>query len=152
MLVVEDGTGVAGADSFASVEYADEHNAKFGNAAWSNLQEPAKEILLREATRYLRLKYQPGFTAWPLVTYPDRLKALKDATSELAFIARGGPLMPTKTRGKKKIKIGPLEIEYDADTVSGERFTVVGALLSPLFVPLVAAPVYAPANHRTYRC
>lgn len=152
MLIVEDGTGVVGADSFASVAEADAYHVAFGNTAWASLPEATKEVLLRTATRYVRLNYQTAFTAWPLALYADRLKALKDATAELAFIARGGSLMPTKSRGKKKIKIGPLEVEYDAEAVSGERFTIVAAILAPLFVPLVPTMPYSSVNHKIVRC
>ncbi len=50
-LIVEDGTGLANAESFASVEYADEWWSRHGSPAWwtsSTLEQ--KEVALRTAT------------------------------------------------------------------------------------------------------
>lgn len=53
-LVVEDGTGKADADSYASIADADAHNAEWvGSSAWSDADPVAKERALRRAARFV---------------------------------------------------------------------------------------------------
>ncbi len=52
-LVVEDGTGLDDAESYASVEDADDYLANRGYTNWADLDEPEKEQCLRRATEYM---------------------------------------------------------------------------------------------------
>jgi hypothetical protein len=76
----------------------------------------------------------PGFYG----TYDYRDSAvipqeLKDAISELALIASTTSLNPTQTQVKKRVKVGPLEVEYDVNSPQAHRFiaatTKIGTLL-----------------------
>jgi hypothetical protein len=60
-LVVEDGTGLANADSYASVAEADAYAVSFGRTEWTPLAvTTVKEVRLRKATQYIDLMWQ-----WP---------------------------------------------------------------------------------------
>lgn len=53
-LIVEDGTGVLGAESYASVADADDYFALYGvPAKWAAADEPTKEVALRNGTRFV---------------------------------------------------------------------------------------------------
>ena len=60
--VVEDGTGLATANSYPSVAEADEHWENYGTvaerAAWSGSSTADKQDALREGTRYIDNRYQ----------------------------------------------------------------------------------------------
>jgi hypothetical protein len=58
--LVEDGTGLAAANSYTSVAEADDILAidNDGIALWDALDDPAKELALAKATRYLDDNYQ----------------------------------------------------------------------------------------------
>lgn len=55
-LVVEDGTGLSNADSFASLATALAYHASIGTAAWiaGGVTDPLREIALRKATAWVR--------------------------------------------------------------------------------------------------
>lgn len=56
---VEDGTGVAGANSYLSIADADQYHFDIGTAAtsWDDLTDAQKQQALRNATRYLDNQY-----------------------------------------------------------------------------------------------
>jgi hypothetical protein len=57
-IVVEDGTGLANAESYVSVAETDAYHQSRGNVAWTNLTDPTvKEQYLRQATDYLGQRY-----------------------------------------------------------------------------------------------
>ena len=56
-LIVEDGTGVSGAESYISVVDADDYHTNHGNTSWGSADTTAKEIALRKASEYLDGKY-----------------------------------------------------------------------------------------------
>lgn len=61
-LIVEDGTKVAGAESYVSLLDAETYHAKYGNTTWTNTDDDdAKEAALRKATMYLDGHYR---TRW----------------------------------------------------------------------------------------
>lgn len=57
-LVVEDGTGLANAESFASVAEADAYLAKRGITNWATLTTPEKEQALVRSTDYMEQAYR----------------------------------------------------------------------------------------------
>lgn len=57
-LIVEDGTGRADSESYATVAYADDYHTKRGNTAWTALTESVKEQLLRKATDFMIQEYR----------------------------------------------------------------------------------------------
>lgn len=60
-LTVEDGTGLADAESYASVADADSYHALRGNTLWATMSETEKEAALRRATDYLVQAYRLRF-------------------------------------------------------------------------------------------
>lgn len=150
-LIVEDGTGKTDAESYISVVDADAYHASIGNAAWAALTTERKEQLLRIATMYLLTTYRGAWKGWRIIdaqmldwprgnVYRDgELIAhnvipweVKQATAELALIANSTNLRPTAVRGKKKVKVGPLEVTYDGDSPVASKFVVAISKLGPL--------------------
>lgn len=56
-LIVEDGTGLATAESYVSVSDADAYHVSFGNTDWAGYSTEQKEIALRRATVYIDSNY-----------------------------------------------------------------------------------------------
>lgn len=52
-LVVETGAGVAGADAYVEVAFADTYHADRSNATWAAATQPEKEAAIRVATQYI---------------------------------------------------------------------------------------------------
>lgn len=143
-IVVEDGTGVNGAESYATVAFVDAYWAARTNdanaAIWTGLGTPAKEGALRSATDYLERVYGPNYVGvrkgyvqgllWPRtktkddVGYPlpDLPVELQKAVAELAVRAGSAALAPdvdqTGMIKRETKKVGPLEktIEYATPT------------------------------------
>lgn len=65
-LIVEDGTGLATAESYAAVSEADTYHANLGNTAWAPLATAQKEIYLRMGTNWLLQRYRPRWKGWRL--------------------------------------------------------------------------------------
>lgn len=57
-MIVEDGTGLANADSYASVEFADDYFSARGVSKWSDLDAESKEQILVKATDYIDSVFQ----------------------------------------------------------------------------------------------
>ncbi len=102
--VVEDGTGVVGANSFTTVQFADDYFADSFNAAWTG-DNNAKQGALVRATRYICLKYGNRFLSnrlfldsslpFPRMGYnPAMPIALQQATAEYAVRALSSDLFP----------------------------------------------------------
>lgn len=163
-LIVETGSGVQGAESYASVAFIDTYWAARTHdanaAAWAALTTAQKEGSAREATSYLdsvygsyykgiRRGYVQGLlwprdkaldeAGYPLPDLPDDLKR---ATAELAVRASSSRLSPDAARDnlvkRIKKKVGPLETETEyADGASTQtRYgSVEGFLAGLLAVP-----------------
>ena len=151
MLTVEDGTGLPNADSYVSVDEADAYHAAHGNLTWAGLEVEQKEILLRRATDYITYIFGPSFIgtravagqalAWPRTSiYDINLYGLgvprqvREATVELALTANTTPLVPNPSIGlrKKKVKVGSIEVEYDANSYTAPRFVEATMRLAQL--------------------
>ncbi|MDI6742656.1 MAG: hypothetical protein QMD11_07940 [Smithella sp.] len=151
-LIVEDGTGIATADSFCSVEYANIYHANRGNAAWALLDEVnQKEPALRKATDYIGSVYRnrwQGSRVYPLIQaldWPrkgvvvDEVSVLstivpqkiKRACAELALRASAGDLQADLTQGVLQETVGPISITYDKSSPQQIRYAAVEALLAP---------------------
>lgn len=57
-LIVEDGSIVAGAESYASVAYADTYHDNLGMTTWAVLTTLQKEQMLRRATIFMLARYR----------------------------------------------------------------------------------------------
>lgn len=104
MLTVEDGTGLANADSYLSLAEADAYFASYvseaANEAWASTSDDEREVALRVATRDLDLLYGSRYLGSPVTTTQALLfpriapgplpSRLKHATAELAALAISG--------------------------------------------------------------
>lgn len=138
-LTPETGEGVAGANSYASTQEADDYHELRGNAAWASATAAQKTAGLVQATDYLTAHYRPvlpSLTAtqglpWPTV---DGLPApVKAATITLALYALAGPISGPVERGIKSTKesldgVVSEEITYD-DVAPADRYPVIASML-----------------------
>jgi len=157
-LIVEDGTGVAGAESPQSV--ADADAILFSRNKTVSGTDSQKEGWCREASSYLEGIYGTeleGYrsypdvqgTSWPRVgTYrivgvgfrwPIPVNEIpvewKIAHAELYYRASQGPLIPDQQSGGGVLsfKVGPVEKKYDRPgRVEGSRFPWLDPILDPL--------------------
>lgn len=152
-LIVEDGTVVADAESYASVAYADSYHDKRGHAAWSEATTPAREQALRRATQYVDVHYRARFLGyredddqeleWPRLSVTDESGIildqtipvqLKHAVCELALRALDGDLLADEDRGGAvtRVKVGEIEQEYAESAPAGTTYRLVDELLGRL--------------------
>jgi len=103
--IVEDGTGLLNANSYATVEYADVYFVERNVSAWSDLFSNVKQSALIKATDYIEMRYTTKFKDSKL--FPD-VQALSfprtgvvaiptnllKATCEYALRASVGELTP----------------------------------------------------------
>lgn len=155
-LIVEDGTGLANAESYCSVAAATTYHAALGNVAWAALaSDTVREQMLRRATAYMRQAYRARWAGvrrhnaqaldWPRLNVPrlDFGYALNyydpdsvpedvaNACAELALRASSGSLLGDLGPQKTKVKIGPIETEYAAQSPQIKRYPAVDAMLAP---------------------
>lgn len=157
MLIIETGTGLPTAESYASVAMADTRCAALGVTDWAALTEGSKEVALRKATIFILANYRSRWAGrrctqtqaldWPRYdvvvdcwTVPSNSVPAEvvNACIDLAARAgRGEELMPDLDTGSnvvKRDKTGPLETEYFQNTTDArERFVAIDAALAPLF-------------------
>lgn len=154
--VVEDGTIVPHANSYATLEAANSFHADRGNTGWTG-SEDAKKAALIKATDYIEQVYGERFIgelvsedqslSWPRVTsrfdfdiIPEKLIL---AVCDLALEALSGrPLIANVETGIKRKKVGPIEKEYlDGGVPQIKRRTIDGYLrglvISRINVPVV---------------
>ena len=134
-LVVEDGTGLATAESYISVSDTDTYFTERGSPTdWTGLSTANKEAALRYATEWLDGRFEwiggvvdyndPQALGWPRVDAEDREGRIvlstivpakvKDATCEVALAHAGTALNATQARGGQVLreKVGSIEVEY----------------------------------------
>ncbi len=169
-LVVEDGTGVQDAESYATVAYVDAYWAArthdANSATWAHVDNTTakKEGALRSATEYLDQVYGPYYKGvrkgyvqgllWPRTGALDELEyplpalpeELKKAVAALAVRASAGPLMPDIDQAgaikRTTNKVGSLEetIEYASPGETTKVYGTVDGLLSSLVTNGQGAP------------
>ena len=159
-LIVEDGTGLANAESYVSVVDANTYHSKIGNDAWADLDTSVKEQLLRKATDYMVAQYRLQYAGyrrystqsldWPRLYVPliDSLSAnvfpqyvdfdivpvtVKNACAELALKAYTAILMQDLTQGVIREKVDVIEVEYDKFSPQQTRYEQIDAMLSVFF-------------------
>ena len=159
-IIVEDGTGLANAESYVSVVDANTYHSKFGNDAWTDLDTSVKEQLLRKATDYMVAQYRLQYAGyrrystqsldWPRLYVPliDSLSAnvfpqyvdfdivpttVKNACAELALKAYTAILMQDLTQGVIREKVDVIEVEYDKFSPHQTRYEQIDAMLSVFF-------------------
>lgn len=155
-LIVEDGSNVSGAESYATQAEADAYHSARGNDTWATLTDIEVEEALRRATDYMQETYAgkwDGYKAndvqaldWPrafvtkkhtyLSTYYDDdvvPNVVKNACIELAFEAARGELTPKQTQQVIREKVDVLEVEYSEHSSSLPKYTKIDRMLSIFF-------------------
>jgi hypothetical protein len=153
-LIVEDGTVVAGAESFVSVADADTYFANRNNATWDALDvTDDKEPALRKATAYMEQMYRMRWLGyrytstqvlswpranvqindgpwWNFVAVDTVPQQVKDACCELAVRASADDLAPDLTQGVLSETVGPLSVTYDNASPQPTRYRAIDAMLA----------------------
>lgn len=161
-LIVENGTGLSNAESYASVAEADTRLANFGFTAWAGLDQTAKETALRLATDFMVNSYRTRWKGyrvnttqaldWPrsYVERPDAQTSqyggasyydsasvpaeIKAACIDLAYkTTQGVELAPDLEQAQKRVKVGPLEVEYDTNGNQATIYRAIESKLRPFF-------------------
>lgn len=158
--VVEDGTGLTTANSYASVAVADSYFVDRGNATWAALTNDAKQVALVQATSYVDAvnnfigsrNTSTQALQWPRASaydpdgyvYEGIPTRLVQAVAEYALRASESELAPDLTYSAtgvltmEKSQVGPVleEKRYsDQRPPSIRQYPFADALLSPLVVP-----------------
>lgn len=156
-LIVEDGTIVAGADSYVTLAYASDYHEKRGNTGWATLTSEEQEQAIRRGTDYLEQSYRLRWLgyrrseaqslSWPrdevpradftylnqYSFYPDNVvpDEVKKACAEAAFRAGQGELIPDLTQLVTREKIDVIEVEYSQYSSQLPRYKAIDYLLAP---------------------
>lgn len=158
-LIVEDGTGMATAEAYASVAAADAYwTARGIPAAWSGSTTAQKEEALRQGADYIDAVHAEGWKgyrlalaqrlAWPRTgVYVDRIaldaaplpRQLVEANIEAAVRARTETtgLLPDETElgiASESVEVGPIKESksYIGSKSTRKTFARIDALLRPL--------------------
>ena len=139
-VVMETGAGLANANSYADVAYADSYFAAhpFYADAWDELDDATKAVLLVSATRALDVQFLwHGYRAtstqaleWPRQRVRDLYDTLisanvvpervRQATCEMAYYLTKGDRSPENSTvsGLDRLKIDVIELEYSSSVSS----------------------------------
>lgn len=162
-IVVEDGSGLANADSYISVADADTYHAAQGNpSTWSTSDTEEKEAALRVATAYLDNRFglrwagrrinQTMALAWPRYEVVDRdgwtvsstavPTGIKNATAYVALKVReGDTLVPDVDAGTdavaESVTVGSISISstYSGAPTTAPYYPTVDLMLRDLAYP-----------------
>jgi hypothetical protein len=156
-LIVENGTGLANAESYISVADADTYHSNRGSSAWTSLTTAVKEQALRKATDYIEQVYRLRFlgfrhTELQALSFPRDEVQRKDFTylnqfsfypndvvptevanacADLGLRASTDDLAPDIERIAKKEKVASLEVEYDDTKQAYTKYRAIDNLLAP---------------------
>ena len=148
-LIVEDGTGMATAESYVSVADADARHTAFGNSAWTGT-DAVKEAALRRATAYIEQAYRSRWQgvrmseaqalSWPRynvivdswsIASDEVPTEVANACADLALKALSADLNEDLDRAVIREKVGPLETEYSAYSPERKRYPAIDMALAP---------------------
>jgi hypothetical protein len=146
-IIVEDGTGVTGAEAYISVSDADAYFVARSNTAWAALDTPTKESCLRKGCDYLEGIYKwKGMRAtstqtlsWPrqcvvvdgVSVSSDAVPvAVSRANAELALRASAGELAADESTQVTRETVGPITVEYQAGARQNPRYVSIDAMLA----------------------
>ena len=160
-LIVEDGTGLANAESYISVSDASTYHANRGNTDWAAIASDAiREQLLRKSTDYMMAVYRLRWNGyrynvtqaldWPRVYVPilDTMSAnqfpqyvdfnivptiVANACAELALKANSDTLLADATQGTIREKVDVIEVEYDRYSPQYRRYLQIDNMLNVYF-------------------
>lgn len=155
-ITVEDGTGLADAETFISVADADTYHSRRGNTTWASLTTDEKEQALRRAADYMEQVYRMRWAgyrktttqalSWPRYDVPledvgygyayydsDSVpQIVKNACAELAWRAAAEELAPDIEQRVTREKIGPIETEYAEHGPQYKQFRAIDNMLAPV--------------------
>lgn len=131
-MIVENGTGLTNANSFVSIEYADDYFSARNVTQWASLTDHEKEVLLIKATDYVNASYKfrgKKSTQAQALSFPrtncidnDGYKVegvpnnLKDAVCEASILLNGGEELFQKAESNGAVTsehIGSISFTYD---------------------------------------
>jgi hypothetical protein len=149
-LIVEDGTGLANAESYISVADAGTRHSNNGMTNWATLTLEEQEQALRRATQFMEQAFRERWhgyrrnfdqaLSWPrwdvsVDEYPVRFdivpREVAAACADLALKAAAGDLNADLTRGVVREKVGPIETEYDRYSPQAVRYRAIEMTLAP---------------------
>ena len=155
-LIVEDGSGLANADSYISVADADTYHLNLGReSSWVDKDDEFKEFSLRRATNYMVQFYRLSWKGnrvlatqkldWPRqgvvvdsfeIADDDLPVDIANACAELAFktigtTPSGVDLAPDLKPKKKRVKVGPIETEFFESATQSVVYRAIGGMLAP---------------------
>lgn len=150
--VVETGVGDPDANSYCSVEFADDYLITniYAWTDWSLLDPLEKEYLLVRASRFVDQKVawkgrkveQDSGLRWPRACIYDQDGYLlpddeipvliQQAVAEFAsYLMNDDWTAPSGTRGVREIQVDVIDIKYDATVFRGDFPDMVSDMLSP---------------------
>jgi hypothetical protein len=159
-LIVEDGTGLPNADSFASLADALTYHAKMGNAGWiaTGVTDTTRDVAMRQATRYIRDRWAgrwqgdvinsiqslpfPRFDVYDangiLVLSTSVPSGIQEATFDLALRALVEDIMPDIEAGAgaeiaSAVTVGPVSVSSTLASASSttKQYTTVELKVRP---------------------
>lgn len=148
-LTVEDGSIVAGAESYITLAEANTYFTNRNNATWAALSDAAKEAAIREAAQYIDGVYtfigyivdSDQVMAWPrtpgydlqgrTILTTEIPQKIKDAQCELALEASSSSLLASYTGETQSEKVGSLAVSYFRGSPV-KSFPFVSVLLTDL--------------------
>lgn len=150
-LIVENGSIVAGAESYCTVAFADTYHAARGNDAWDNVDN--KEAALRKAADYIGQMYRAKWAGtrvsdlqamdWPRYNVPRIDSAgsyyasdsvpleIQKANAEFALKTVEGDLLADADAPVTEETVGPITTRYAAGASQDKKFPAVDRLLAP---------------------
>lgn len=151
---VEDGSGVAGANSYVSIADANAYFADRNDSTWAGLQDEVKQKGILDATAYIEAKYRGSWVgslydtaqglSWPRIGAYDPEGRDLDGGVPVDLIAvvcrlalqsaTSGDLEVAQDRGGqvKREKVGPIETEYEPGAPAGSTYPYVDDMISGL--------------------
>lgn len=158
-LIVEDGTGVADANTYLTAEYVSEYAETIGSAVWDD-NESKQAVALIQATRFIDMKYRGSLQGtimrstqgllWPRSSFVDTNgkdivagslpKALKDAVAHAAIMyLENGTLDLNANSGNNikssSVKVGGGAVEESVTYFAPSEtnvFSVIDGYMAPL--------------------
>ena len=151
MLIVENGTGLTNANSYASVAEFKTYATDRGLTESLALSDAVIESSLIKASDYLEANYYDAWKgtptnigqslAWPRdgvyidgVLLADNVipQKLKNANIELAIRAgAGSELLPDEGQRVKREKVDVLEVEYNENYSAEPKYPLISRMLAP---------------------
>jgi hypothetical protein len=147
-LIVEDGTGLANAESYASVAEFKTYHTNIGNDV-TLITDTTIEQLLRRATQYMVAVYRQrwqgrrtlstqalDFPRYDVVVEGYSVLSnivpleVKNACCELSLKASSATLLEDKTQTVIREKVDVIEVEYDKNSPVQTRYSQIDNLLS----------------------